>query len=316
MKPKITIFEAIHESGIALISKFADIKIAYGVDRVNCLKLSSESDAIVVKSVVQVDKELLDCSPRLRLIGRAGTGTDNINISEAKKRNIEVFTVPTGNSVSAAEFTILQMLMLCRRIPEVTSLVDNNDFRRSLLEGRELQKMTIGLIGIGNVGTLLAERLEAFGCKVLGFDPYQKDKTKFISHGGICEDSLNDLLSKVDILSLHAKLTSENYHMLSKKQFKTIKPGLLFVNCARAELVDENVLLEFINNGKVAAASLDVLNPEPPFDLSPKEHTYNHELLNHPKVIVTPHIGASTIEAQKRISINLAEQLKFYFDSK
>jgi len=314
MKPVITIFEAIHTLGIEQMSKFADVRIAYGVDRLNCLKLSSESDSIVVKSVVQVDKELLDCSPRLRSIGRAGTGIDNINISEAKKRNIKVFTVPTGNSVSAAEFTILQMLMLCRRIPEVTKLVKNNDFRRALLEGRELQNMTVGLVGIGNVGTLVTERLQTFGCKVLGFDPYQKDKTKFISYGGICVDSLNDLLSKVDILSLHAKLTSENYHMFAKKQFKKIKQGLLFVNCARAELVDETVLLEFLNNGKIAAASLDVLNPEPPFDFSPRKHSYKHELLNHPKVIVTPHIGASTIEAQKRISINLAQQLYMFFN--
>ena len=314
MIPTITIFEAIHSSGIELMSEFADVRFAYGVDRENCLKLSSASDAIVIKSVVQVDKELLDRSPLLKVVGRAGTGTDNINIIEAKNRDIRVFTVPTGNSVSAAEFTILQILTLCRRIPEVTKLVKENDFRRHLMEGRELQNMTVGLIGLGNVGILLTERLKAFGCKVLGFDPYQKDKAKFISHGGICVESLNDLLSKVDILSLHAKLTRENYHMLGKQQFQKVKKDLLLINCSRAELVDQDALIEFINNGKISAASLDVIEPEPPFDLNPVDHSYQHELLNHPKVIVTPHIGASTIEAQKRISLNLAGQFQVFFN--
>ena len=310
MKPIITIFEAIHTSGIEYLAEFADIRLAYGVDRINCLKLTSESDAIVVKSVVQVDKELMGNSPRLRVIGRAGTGVDNIDVTEAKKMNIQVLTVPTGNSVSAAEFTLLQILSLCRRLPEVTNSTNENDFRRHLLEGRELQDMTVGLVGLGNVGMLVSERLKAFGCKILGWDPRSKDKSDFISHGGVYVESFEQLLSEVDILSFHARLTSDNYHMMGRKQFQKVKDGLLLINCARADLVDQNALLESVNNGKVAMASLDVLEPEPPFDLHPKEHNYQHQLLKHPRVIVTPHIGASTIEAQKRISLNLGEQLK------
>jgi len=310
MKPIITIFEAIHTSGIEYLAEFADIRLAYGVDRINCLKLTSESDAIVVKSVVQVDKELLGNSPRLRVIGRAGTGVDNIDVAEAKKMNIQVLTVPTGNSVSAAEFTLLQILSLCRRLPEVTNSTNENDFRRHLLEGRELQDMTVGLVGLGNVGMLVSERLKAFGCKILGWDPRSKDKSDFISHGGVYVESFEQLLSEVDILSFHARLTSDNYHMMGRKQFQKVKDGLLLINCARADLVDQNALLESVNNGKVAMASLDVLEPEPPFDLHPKEHNYQHQLLKHPRIIVTPHIGASTIEAQKRISLNLGEQLK------
>jgi len=310
MKPIITIFEAIHTSGIEYLAEFADIRLAYGVDRINCLKLTSESDAIVVKSVVQVDKELMGNSPRLRVIGRAGTGVDNIDVIEAKKMNIQVLTVPTGNSVSAAEFTLLQILSLCRRLPEVTNSTNENDFRRHLLEGRELQDMTVGLVGLGNVGMLVSERLKAFGCKILGWDPRSKDKGDFISHGGVYVESFEQLLSEVDILSFHARLTSDNYHMMGRKQFQKVKDGLLLINCARADLVDQNALLESVNNGKVAMASLDVLEPEPPFDLHPKEHNYQHQLLKHPRIIVTPHIGASTIEAQKRISLNLGEQLK------
>ena len=310
MKPIITIFEAIHTSGIEYLAEFADIRLAYGVDRINCLKLTSESDAIVVKSVVQVDKELLGNSPRLRVIGRAGTGVDNIDVIEAKKMNIQVLTVPTGNSVSAAEFTLLQILSLCRRLPEVTNSTNENDFRRHLLEGRELQDMTVGLVGLGNVGMLVSERLKAFGCKILGWDPRSKDKGDFISHGGVYVESFEQLLSEVDILSFHARLTPDNYHMMGRKQFQKVKDGLLLINCARADLVDQNALLESVNNGKVAMASLDVLEPEPPFDLHPKEHNYQHQLLKHPRIIVTPHSVASTIEAQKRISLNLGEQLK------
>ena len=310
MKPIVTIFEVIHDSGIEYLAEFADVRFAYGVDRIQCLKMASESDAIVVKSVVQVDKELLGNSPRLRVIGRAGTGVDNIDVAEAKKMNIQVLTVPTGNSVSAAEFTLLQILSLCRRLPEVTNSTNENDFRRHLLEGRELQDMTVGLVGLGNVGMLVSERLKAFGCKILGWDPRSKDKGDFISHGGVYVESFEQLLSEVDILSFHARLTSDNYHMMGRKQFQKVKDGLLLINCARADLVDQNALLESVNNGKVAMASLDVLEPEPPFDLHPKEHNYQHQLLKHPKIIVTPHIGASTVEAQKRISLNLGEQLK------
>ena len=310
MKPIITIFEAIHDSGIKYLTKFADVRFAYGVDRMHCLKLSSESDAIVVKSVVQVDKELLNSSPGLRVVGRAGTGVDNIDIFEAKKLNIQILTVPTGNSVSAAEFTILQILLLCRRLVEVVDFVDKNDFRRHLLEGRELQGMTIGLVGLGNVGMLVSERLKAFGCKILGWDPYLENKSDFSSHGGICVESFEQLLSEVDILSFHAKLTPENYHMMGREQFKIVKSGLFLINCARAGLVDQDALLEFVNNGKIAMASLDVLYPEPPFNSFSEEHDYHHQLLKHPRIIVTPHIGASTVEAQKRISLRLAKQLK------
>jgi len=310
MKPIITIFEEIHSSGIEYLSEFADIRLAYGINRSHCLKLSSESDAIVVKSVVRVDKELLDNSPSLQVIGRAGTGVDNIDTIEAKKRNMRVLTVPTGNSVSAAEFTLLQMLLLCRRLPEVTNSINENDFRRHLLEGRELKNMTVGLVGLGNVGILVSERLKAFGCTILGFDPYSKNKDDFISHGGTYVASFEQLLPKVDILSFHARLTPDNHHMMGREQFQKVKNGLLLINCARASLVDQNALLESINNEKVAMASLDVLDPEPPFDLNPREHNYQHQLLNHPKIVITPHIGASTIEAQKRISLNLGEQLK------
>ena len=178
MKPIVTIFERINQSGIDQLDKFADITIAYGATRSEQLNLSRKSDVIIVKSVVRVDKELLDNSPSLRIIARAGTGVDNIDISEAERQQVKVLTVPTGNSVSAAEYTLLQILFLSRRMLEVQRFTANKDYRRHLLEGNEIINMTVGLVGLGNVGMLVFERLKSFGCRVLGYDPYAKKKLK------------------------------------------------------------------------------------------------------------------------------------------
>ena len=309
-QPLITIFEHIHQSGIDELCKFADVKFAYGASRKQHIELSRVSDVIIVKSAVQVDKELINQSPSLRIVARAGTGIDNIDMIEADRLNIKVLTVPTGNSISAAEFTILQMLTLCRRMPEVAKLMKNNDFRRHLVEGRELQNMTVGLVGLGNVGILISDRLKAFGCKVVGWDPDSKYKERFKSNGGILLESFEQLLSEIDILSFHARLTPENYHMMGQEQFQKVKDGLILINCARAELIDQDALIYFLNKNVISQASLDVLEPEPPFNLTPKEHNYQNKLLNHPNVLVTPHIGASTKEAQINIALTLCKEIK------
>lgn len=309
MKSVITIFDSIHQSGIDKMSEFLDVNIAYGVDRKKCLELSSTSNVIIVKSGVKVDKELLNNSPFLRIIARAGTGVDNIDIVEAKRLGIKVLTVPTGNSISAAEFTLLQILTLCRRIPEVTNFTNKNDFRRQLLEGRELNNMSIGLVGLGNVGMLVFERLKAFGCKIIGYDPYTNNIAQFVSSGGIHCKTFDELLSKVDIISFHVRLTKDNIYMMGEDQFNKVKPGLLIINTSRANVIDQKALLKSIENDIVSAVSLDVLEPEPPFELEPDQHNYQHPMLENEKIYVTPHIGASTVDAQQRISLDICEQI-------
>jgi D-3-phosphoglycerate dehydrogenase / 2-oxoglutarate reductase len=310
MKPIVTVLEAIHPEGIERLSEFSNVNVALGISRDECLKLVSQSDAIIIKSVIQADKELLNASNRLQIVGRAGTGVDNIDLEEAEKRGVNVLTVPTGNSVTAAEYTILTILMLCRKLPEVLSFVKENDFRRHLLEGRELQKMTVGLVGLGNVGLGVAERLKPFGCKILGWDPVSSGNARFTSIGGELVKSFEEMLPKIDILSFHARLTSDNFHMMDEPQFNLVKNGLFLINGARAGLINTDALLVAINNGKVEAAGLDVLEPEPPFDLKPHEHCYKHKLLNHPKIFITPHVGASTFDAQRRIALDLVEQMR------
>jgi D-3-phosphoglycerate dehydrogenase len=309
MRPVITIFDSIHQSGIDKLSEFSDVSMAYGVDRKRCLELSSISNVIIVKSGVEVDKDLLTNSPHLSIVARAGTGIDNIDIVEAKRLGIKVLTVPTGNSVSAAEFALLQILTLCRRVPEVTDFIEKNDFRRQLLEGRELRNMSVGLVGLGNVGMLVFKRLKAFGCEVIGHDPYSDNITEFTSSGGVYCESFEELLPKVDIISFHARLTEENTNMMGEEQFNKVKPGLLLINTARANLINQKALLESIKKGKVSAVSLDVLEPEPPFELKPDQHNYQHPMLANKKIYVTPHIGASTVDAQQRISLDICKQI-------
>lgn len=309
MRPVITIFDSIHQSGIDKMSEFSDVNIAYGVDRKKCLELSSASNVIIVKSGVEVDKELLNNSPCLSIVARAGTGVDNINIVEAKRLGIKVLTVPTGNSISAAEFTLLQILTLCRRIPEVTDFTNKNDFRRQLLEGRELNNMSVGLVGLGNVGMLVFERLKAFGCMIVGYDPYTNNIAQFVSSGGVYCKTFDELLSKVDIISFHVRLTKDNIHMMGEEQFNKVKPGLLIINTSRANLIDQKALLKSVENDIVSAVSLDVLEPEPPFELEPEQHNYQHPMLENEKIYVTPHIGASTVDAQQRISLDICEQI-------
>ena len=309
MRPIITIFDSIHQSGIDRLSEFSDVNVAYGVDRKKCLELSNTSNVIIVKSGVEVDKELLNNSPCLSIVARAGTGVDNIDIVEAKRLGIKVLTVPTGNSVSAAEFTLLQILTLCRRIPEVTDFMNKNDFRRQLLEGRELRNMSVGLVGLGNVGMLVFERLKAFGCTIVGYDPYTNNIAQFVSSGGVHCETFDELLSQVDVISFHVRLTKDNIYMMGEEQFNKVKPGLLIINTARANLIDQKALLNSVENNIVSAVSLDVLEPEPPFELEPEQHNYQHPMLKNEKIYVTPHIGASTVDAQQCISLDICEQI-------
>ena len=313
MKPVVTIFEDIHPFGIETLEEFADIRLAIGANRNDQLILAASSHVIIIKSVVQVDEEFLDRASCLRVIGRAGTGTDNIDLVESKKRGIEVFTIPLGNTVTAAEYTILQILFLCRRMQEVIGFMARGDYRRHLLEGRELSSMTVGIVGLGNVGMSVAERLVPFGCELIAWDPCDLNKNKFLAMGGVFVNSLDELLPKVEILTLHARLNTDSRHIIDARVFSLVKKGMLLVNNARAALIDDRALLDAIKRKVVSAAALDVLDPEPPFDHDPDRDKYKHDLLGHPSVFVTPHIGASTIDAQKNISLALANKIQDHF---
>lgn len=309
-RPRVAVLEAIHSDGVAALEAFANVEPHVGMEPADLLRLARDWDAIVVKSVTRVDAALLEAAPSLRVVGRAGTGTENIDMELAAQRGVQVLTVPTGNSVSAAEFTVAQILNLCHRIQEVQAAVHKQDYRRHLYEGRELSALTVGLVGLGNVGIAVATRLAPFECRLLAWDPNSAHTEAFASIGGELAGTFDELLPQVDVLSFHVTLTPATRGMLGPLQIARVKPGLLIVNTARGAVLDDAALLAGLDTGKVAAAALDVLYPEPPFDAEPGSVAYAHPLLSHPRVFITPHVGASTVDAQRRIALDLAHQMR------
>ena len=310
MTARVTILEALHRDGVARMGRFARVEVRLGLDREATLRAVADSDVIVVRSTTRVDRGLFDAAPRLAVVARAGTGVENIDLEEAACRGIKVVTTPTGNTVSAAEFTIGQMLNLCRKIPAAQAAVGAGDFRRHLYEGRELGALSVGLVGLGNVGMAVARRLRPFGCRLVGWDPEPPLADEFARLGGELMPGYEALIPEVDILSFHVRLTPETRGMLNARALALAKDGLLVVNTARGAVVDPNALLEALSTGRVAAAALDVLDPEPPFDALPGEHDFTSPLLGHPRILNTPHMGASTEDAQRRIALDLAAQVE------
>lgn len=308
-KPQVTIFEAIHQGGLERLRRDCDVQTAYGASRVEIVERTRASDAIIVKSVVKVDVELIDSSPNLKIIARAGTGLENIDVAYAQSQGKQVLRVPTGNTVSAAEFAIMQMLLLCRRIPEVYRAVGNRDFRRHLLEGRELQAMHVGLVGLGNVGIEVARRLKAFKSRMVAYDPWSGHADEFQSMGGVMAKSLNGLAQVADIISLHTVLTASTRDSVNDQFFEQVKPGLLLINTARGGVVNEESVIKALESKKLSYYATDFMNPEPPFDFPPEKHQFTHPFLGHSRVVTTPHLAASTTDAQERIAIDLAQQI-------
>ncbi len=310
MSPRIAVLEAIHPDGVARLETLATVDLRLGLERARLLEAVADYDVIVVKSVTEVDEVLLAAAPNLRVVARAGTGTENIDLEAAARRGVEVLTVPTGNTDSAAEFTVAQILGLCRRLGEAQRAVGAGDYRRHLLEGRELAALTVGLVGLGNVGMAVTRRLAPFGCRLLGWDPEPPDASGFAALGGTLVGSFDELLPEPDILSFHVRLTADTRAMLDAQALRRIKPGLLLINTSRGAVIDDRALLAALDDGRVAAAALDVLDPEPPFDAEPGTVTFAHPVLGHQKVVLTPHVAGSTVDAQRRIALALAEMLE------
>jgi D-3-phosphoglycerate dehydrogenase / 2-oxoglutarate reductase len=303
------LLESIHPEGIELLSKFSHVENSCMRSRSEYLKIIDSVDAIIVKSVTRVDKELINRAKKLKLIGRAGTGTDNIDLEYAAEKNITVLTVPKGNSRSAAEFTVMQILCLIKNGYWAYENVKAGDFRRDRLLGRELAKMTVGLMGVGKVGKIVAQLLKGFGCNIIGYDNALKPE-ELKAVGVEAVRSFEKLIAECDILSFHCPLNETTERILDAQALALARPGLMIVNCARGKLIVNQDLINALNCGQVAAAALDVLDEEPPFALAPDCHQYTHPLLDHPQVIISPHFAASTDDAQRAIATDLARQMK------
>jgi D-3-phosphoglycerate dehydrogenase / 2-oxoglutarate reductase len=260
-----------------------------------------DADALVVRSATKVTAELLGHAPRLRAIGRAGVGVDNIDLEAATRRGVVVMNTPGGNAASVAEHALALLLALARRIPAADSSVKQGKWEKKKLQGVELRGKTLGLVGLGKIGSEVARLAAGFGMKVLAFDPYVS--SLLAREQNVRLVSLEDLLESSDVVSLHASATPETHHLINRRTLALGKRGLRLINCARGELVDEAALLEGLESGQVAGAGLDVFENEPP------RHS---RLVAHPNVVATPHIAGSTEEAQEIVGIRIAEQVRDY----
>ena len=264
-----------------------------------------DADGLIVRSVTQVTEELLSCCRKLRVVGRAGVGVDNIDLEAATKKGVVVMNTPGGNSVSVAEHTMALLTSLARAIPRANTFLKSGKWAKEELLGVELQGKVLGLIGLGRVGIEVFKRAHAFGMKILVFDPYVSPR--------VAEDldvrlvDLEEVLAQSDVISLHASLTPETEHLINRESLAKMKPGVRIVNCGRGELIDEAALLEALESGHVDGAGLDVFEVEPP-----QPGSAGAKLMVHQCVVATPHIAGSTEEAQDYVGLCIAEHLSEY----
>ncbi|MGH9393444.1 MAG: hydroxyacid dehydrogenase [Terriglobales bacterium] len=261
----------------------------------------ADADALVVRSAVKVTRELLAAAPRLRVIGRAGVGVDNVDVPAATARKIVVMNTPGGSSAAVAELALGFMLALARQIPRADATMHAGQWEKKSLEGTELMGKTLGLIGFGRIAVEVARRAAAFGMKIVAYDPLTP--LEAARKAGVALMDLAQVFASADYLSLHASLTPQSQNLLDDAAFATMKTGVRIINCSRGEMVDEAALVRALQSGKVAGAALDVYRQEPPGALP---------LFSLANVICTPHLGASTREAQERVGYAIAVQIRDY----
>jgi D-3-phosphoglycerate dehydrogenase / 2-oxoglutarate reductase len=262
----------------------------------------ADSEGLVVRSETKVTPDLMDAARKLRVIGRAGVGVDNIDVPAATARGIVVMNAPDGNTITTAEHTLALLVALARNIPQANASVKAAKWERKRFIGAELQGKTLGIIGLGRIGRAVAARARAFGMIIVAHDPFiAPDQARDLE---IESASLDEVFSRADFLTVHTPLTSETRGLIGAQAFTKMKKGARIVNCARGGLVDEAALFEAIKSGIVAGAALDVFEQEPP--------PPDHPLLGLDEVIVTPHLGASTTEAQEGVAVTVAEQMRDY----
>ena len=298
-KPVVLIAEELSPATIEALGPDFDVRVVDGTDRPALLEAVHSASAILVRSATQVDAEVLAAAPNLKVIARAGVGLDNVDIKAATAAGVMVVNAPTSNIISAAELTCGHILSLARHIPAAHAALAEGKWKRSAYTGTELFEKTIGIIGLGRIGALIAERMKAFGTKVVAYDPYVTSARA--QQLGVQLLSLDELIETSDFITIHMPKTPETTGMIGTAQLKAMKPTAYVINVARGGLIDEDALYEALTNNVIAGAGLDVFVSEPPTG-SP--------LLGLPNVITTPHLGASTDEAQEKAGISVAKSVR------
>jgi len=281
-----------------------EVDVRYGLTAGDLESVIGEYDGLLVRSRSKVPAKIIDKASRLQIIGRAGIGVDNIDVKAASRRGILVENAPSGNSVTTAEHALCLLLSLARHIPQATASMKVGKWEKTKFEGSEIMGKTLGIIGLGNIGRIVCDRAQGLKMKVVAYDPFLSAEAA--ARLGAELLTVEELLARADFITLHTPLTDQTRNLLDKANLARCKPGVLIVNAARGGIIDDAALLEALDSGQVGGAAIDVFPKEPVPEGDP--------LVAHPKVICTPHLGASTSEAQEKVAIEVAEQMVAYFE--
>ena len=300
---KVLISDSLSEEGIEILKDEGFFVVFEpGLPYEKLLEIIPEFDALIIRSATKITKEVIERAKNLKVIGRAGTGLDNVDLASANKKGIVVMNVPGGNALSAAEHTLALIFALARKIPQAVQSLKSGKWEKKKFIGVELNNKVLGIIGLGRIGSIVADRAIGMKMKVIAYDPYVSPEVA--EKKGVELVTLEELYKKADFITIHTPLTKETYHLIDEKAFSLMKNGIYIINCARGGIIDEEALYKAMISGKVLGAALDVFEKEP---IDP-----NHPLLSLENFIGTPHLGASTIEAQKIVAIEIAKQIVDY----
>ena len=295
---KVLIADPLSEAGIEILRSHTEVDVKTGLPPEEIISIIGDYEALVVRSQTQVTAEVIKAGKKLQVIARAGVGIDNIDVDEATQQGIVVVNAPTGNTISAAEHTIALMLSLARHIPQANALLKSGVWRRSDFIGTEVRDKTLGIIGLGNVGSEVARRARGLEMNIIAYDPFiSTDHARNLQVELV---SLEQLLKEADFITLHIPLTPSTKGIIGARRLATVKPTVRIINCARGGLIDEKALAKALKEGRIAGAAIDVFSTEP---------TTESLLFEYDNTIVTPHLGASTSEAQALAATDVARQI-------
>ena len=297
-RPVVLIAEKLAPSVLSVLGDGVEVRHVDGTDRPALLSAVADADALLVRSATKVDAEVFAATSQLKVVARAGVGLDNVDVPAATARGVLVVNAPTSNIVTAAEHAIALLLATARRIPPADASLRGGEWKRSAYTGVELQGKTLGVVGLGKIGQLVSQRLAAFGMNLIAYDPYVSAARA--AQLGIELLTLDEVLERADAITIHLPKTPETKGLIGKDQLAKVKPGVLIVNAARGGLIDEDALAEAVREGRVGGAGIDVFAAEP---------TTASPLFELPNVVVTPHLGASTNEAQDRAGTDVARSV-------
>jgi len=295
---KVLVSDSLSEEGVSKLSEHFDVDVSTGLSEDELVGVIGSFDALVIRSGTQVTKRVIDAADNLKIVGRAGVGVDNIDVDAATEKGIIVVNAPEGNMLSAAEHTIAMMMSMARNIPQANASLKAKKWERKNFMGVEVNGKTLGVIGLGRIGAEVAKRAQGLEMSILAYDPFvTEDRAKDM---GVELTTVDDIAQRADFITVHTPLIKETRNILDKAQFDMMKSSARVINCARGGIINEEALADAARDGKIAGAAIDVFTSEPPFDCP---------FLGLDNVIVTPHLGASTEEAQVNVAVSVAEEV-------